>query len=381
MSALGKFEKLGSCGPKWRVCLCVFSCLLLRIPLAHAQSARPPLTGFPQEAAPRQLQVPPDARSELQVGTSLTRQGLFQQAVPHLLAAQGGGSDRYATAVNLAICYVGLTRYKEAIAALKDIDSSGFQTAVVENLLTQAYLGDGQLRPAWAAFEAAAKLTPQDEKLYAFVADASTDHHDYEMGLQVVEAGIRQLPGSARLHYERGLFLARLDRMEEAKPEFDQAVKLAPGDYIASLAKVQRLMYDDDYSAATALLRDLIHAGHRDYQTLSLLGTVLLNTGAAPGEPDFLESQSVLEESANQHPNYSATQLALGKIYEMRSNFDEARDHLEFARRLEPANPAVYSHLAHVYRKLGDPEKAHSMEQELARLLRERKTPPSVVEP
>jgi predicted Zn-dependent protease len=246
-------------------------------------------------------------------------------------------------------------------------------SAVVDNLLTQVYLSDGQLKTAWATFQEAVSLTPKDEKLYAFVADACTDHHDHSFGLRVVEAGLQQLPESARLHYERALFLARLDRLEEAKPEFDRATHLAPDTYIASLSTVQKYLYNQEFAAATRLLRELIQNGHRDYQTLSLLGTVLIHIGAAPGEPQFTEAQLALEESARDHPNYSATQIALGQIYILENRFGEARGHLEIARRSEPANPAIYSSLAHVYRKLGNAEKAREMQSELARLLAEQK--------
>ncbi len=365
-----------------RSCWPWLSCLLGLIALQpiHAQSEKASIrAGMPQDQGTGQVfAVSTETRAELRAGTELTRQGSFQQAIPHLLAAQSGGSDTYATGVNLGICYLGLMQYKEAINALNGAHSAGFNTAAVNNLLAQAYLGDGQLKLALTAFQAAATLTPKDEKLYDFIADASTDHQDYAFGLQVTEAGLRQLPDSARLHYERAVFLARLDRMEEAKPEFDKAAQLAPGSYIASLALVQRQMYDDDFAAATSLLRDLVRAGHRDYQTLSLLGTVLMQMGALPGEPEFLEAQSVLEESANDHPNYSATQIALGKLYEMERHFPEARDHLELGRRLEPANPAVYSHLANVYRKLGDQNRARAMVEQLGRLLLEKKSSLSV---
>jgi tetratricopeptide (TPR) repeat protein len=355
--------------------------LLVLLADAQRQKSALPAALAPESGAGQEPAASPAAEAELRVGTNLTREGSLKEAIPHLLAAQRGGSDTYATAVNLGVCYVGLAQYKEATAVLKDLLSAGFKTATVENLLTQAYLGDGQRRLALTAFQAAAALAPKDEKLYAFLADASTDHQDYAMGLHVTEEGLRQLPDSARLHYERALFLARLDRMDEAKPEFDRAAELAPGSYIASLAMVQKHMYNDDFVAATRLLRDGIHAGHRDYQTLSLLGTVLLHVGALPGEPEFIEAQSALEESASDHPNYSATQIALGKIYDMEGRFEEAKAHLEIGLRLEPANPAVYSHLAHAYRKLGDLDRAHTMEVQLARLLRTKKTVPSQTEP
>ena len=317
-----------------------------------------------------------NAVAELQEGTRLTRQGLFQKAISHLLTAQKLHSDAYPTAVNLGICYLGLTRYKEAITVLAPLHSSPRNSAVVDNLLTQAYLSDGQLNMAWATFQEAASLTPKDEKLYAFVADACTDHRDYTFGLRVVETGLQQLPGSARLHYERAVFLARLDRLEEAKPEFDRATQLATDTYIASLSTVQKDLYNQEFGTAIRLLRELIQNGHRDYQTLSLLGTVLMHLGAAPGEPQFAEAKSALEESARDNPNYSATQIALGQIYTLENRFSEARDHLEIARRLEPANPAIYSNLAHVYRKLGNAEKAREMQSELSRLLTEQNLSP-----
>ena len=302
----------------------------------------------------------------------MTRRGLLKDAIPHLLAAQRAGADPYASGVNLGICYLGLGRYKDAIAILGNLQLSGYDTGIIHNLLSQAYLGDGQTKAAMAAFLRAAALTPKDEQLYAFVADACTDHRDYATGLRVTETGLQQLPDSARLHYERALFLGRLDRLEEARREFDRAAQLAPGTYIAALARVQMDLYDDNFAPAIDLLHQAIDAGHRDYKTLSLLGTVLMQAGAMPGEPQFSEARAVLEESARDDPDYSATQIALGKLSIMEDHFGEAIDHLERARRFEPGNAAVYTNLAHAYRRMGDPEKARQMEAQLARLLAEK---------
>ena len=99
-----------------------------------------------------------------------------------------------------------------------------------------------------------------------------------------------------------------------------------------------------------------------------------MNVGAAPGDPDFAEAQSVLEESARENPGYSATQIALGKIYIMEDRFGEATEHLEMARRLEPANPSIYASLAHAYRRLGELNKANIAQMELARLIADKRS-------
>lgn len=331
----------------------------------------------PPPAQPAQSPAPlGDAASELKQGTALTRTGQFEEAIPHLLAAQRAGADRYATTVNLAICSLGLRRYPDVINLLTSLQSAGYNTAPVDNLLTQAYIGAKQTALALQSFADAAALTPEDEKLYAFIADACTDHQAYALGLHVTELGLHHLPNSARLHYERALFLAQLDRLNEARPEFNQAAQLAPGGYIAYLAQVQIDLYDDRFPAAIALLHEAINAGHRDYQMLSLLGTVLMDAGALPGSPEFLEARDALEASVLNRPDYSATQIALGKLYLMEDRYQAAADHLEIALRLEPDNPAVYTNLAHAYRRLGKREKATRMQAALAQLLARKNSSP-----
>lgn len=195
-----------------------------------------------------------------------------------------------------------------------------------------------------------------------------------------MDLGLRQLPGSARLHYERAVFLARLDRLEEAKPEFQIASKLAPGSDIAYLALIQENLYVDNLPQALLLAREGIKAGHRDYQMLSLLGTVLLHSGAAPGQPEFTEARHALEASVAQQPSYSTSQIALGKLYLMEGRWRDAVTHLEIGRRLEPQNPSVYTNLAAAYRRLGDKDKAEESISVLTELLREKSasTPPPI---
>lgn len=306
---------------------------------------------------------------ELEAGTSLTRSGELHTAIPHLLSARAAGADPYATGVNLAICYIGTGNYKQAISELENLRSKGEGTAVVDNLLAQAQLADGQPQPAWSSFLAAAALAPDDEKVYAYFADACTDAHNIEMGLRAMSVGLSHLPGSARLHYERGLFLAQLDRLDEARPEWDRAAQLAPATYIATQALVQRDLYDGKFKQAIERVVGKISEGNRDYQTLSLLGLVLLRSGALPGDPGFAQAQAALEESACTNPEYSPTQIALGRIYVLEQRYREAVEHLEIGKRLEPRNPTVYSNLARAYQGLGDQAKAHEMREQFARLL------------
>jgi tetratricopeptide (TPR) repeat protein len=352
--------------------------LLLCGPAGGAQSTAttripPPSSPQVQPSTPPESSSAADARTELDTGAQLTAKGYLQEAIPHLLAAQRAGVDAYATGVNLGICYLGTGNAKQAIVVLAALNAASLGTAAVDNLLAQAYIANAQPQDALLAFRRAATLTPKDEKLYAYLADACRDHKDYALGLEIVEQGLAQLPDSARLHYERALFLSQLGRFDESgSSEFDRAAQLAPSSYIGFLAQVQKDLYEDDLAAAEKVLHQATQSGQRDYRMLSLLGTVLLHEGAAPGEARFTEAKNALEESAQENPGYSATQIALGKVLLMENQPQKAIDHLEIGRRLEPDNPAVYANLASAYDRLGDHAQARLMREQLGRLLAEK---------
>jgi predicted Zn-dependent protease len=325
----------------------------------------------PMHASPMQGQTRSDPESELRTGIDLTRQGMLAQAIPHLQAASGHVKDGYVAEFNLALCYVGTGQFETAIGILNSLRANGHDTPAMNNLLAQAYVGEGKPQPAIKALEAAAAQSPTDEKLYALVADACNDYKQYELGLQVVNLGLTKLPQSPRLHYERALFLAQLDRFEEAKPEFERAVSLQPEGDIAYLAMVQEALYEDRIPDAVRLARQGIAAGNRNAVLLSLLGTVLLHAGAVPGQPEFAEARTALETSVSERPNNSSAQIALGNLYLLDNKLDDAVTHLEIGRRLEPRNPEVYSHLANAYQRLGERQKAQEMLAILGQLVRQ----------
>lgn len=341
------------------------------MPQADTNPRTPPAhTGDPQLST-----HDTDARTELKTGVQLTAHGDLQQAIPHLLVAQQAGIEPYATGVDLGICYLGTGYYKQAIVVLQALDDSDLGSATVDNLLAQAYIGNAQPQDALRIVRKSAARGPKDEKFYAYLADACRDHKDYSLGLQIVDQGLQELPASPRLHYERGLFLSQLGSFEESGgAEFDRAAQMAPNSYIGFLALVQKDLYEDDLAAADKVLRQAIQSGQRDYRMLSLLGTVLIHEGAAPGEARFAEARKALEDSAQQNAGYSATQIALGQIYLMDNDPQKAVDHLLIGRRLEPDNPAVYANLARAYDRLGDHAEARLMRLQIGRLLAEKKS-------
>ena len=311
------------------------------------------------------------AEADLRTGVYLTRHGHFAEAIPHFLAAHGHVQDEFVADFNLAICYIGTGDFPHAIQKLTAMRSEGKASANVENLLAQAYIGNGQSEEAFATLQRAAQLTPNDEKLYIFVSDACADRQDSTLGLRVVDLGLQHLPKSARLHYQRANFLAALDHLDDANKEFDLASSLGPHSEVAFDAAAQKNFLGGNLSQAIEAARAAVQDRHANYLTLTILGDSLLRTGASPGQPEFSEAETALKEAVATRPNYARAQIALGYLYLVG---EKPADALPYLERLLPqtsyrATPSVsYRHLARAYQKLGQPKQAKEMLATLADL-------------
>jgi predicted Zn-dependent protease len=313
-----------------------------------------------------------EAEAELQTGTALTRKGLFREAIPHLLAARGRVDNEYATNFNLALCYLGTSQFKPAIEVLNGLRSSGHDGVDVENLLAQAYIGNAEPQEGLVALQKAATLSPQNENLYVFVADACMDHKDYALGLKVVDLGLRNLPQSARLHYERAMFLTQFDELDHAKPEFELANKLAPASEIGYLAAAHKALFEGDIPETIRTAREGVSKGYENAVLLTVLGEALIRSGVSPGQPEFAEAQAALEKAVAQRPNDPISEIALGRIYLMAGRYEDAIARLERARQLAPGTPSIYANLAKAYQRHGDIQQAQDALAALEKLNREQ---------
>ena len=123
---------------------------------------------------------------------------------------------------------------------------------------------------------------------------------------------------------------------------------------------------------AAQTARTAIREGAADYQLLALLGDALIQAGASPGKPEFSEAKEALEKSIGEHPRYSSSHIALGRLLLQEGRVDRAVEHLELGRQLAPENPAPYMLLATAYRKRGQIEQERAMLAIVAKLNEEQ---------
>lgn len=289
------------------------------------------------------------------------------EAIPHFLNARGHVTDEYAANFNLALCYVATGKFEDAISILTPLRTQS-ATAAVNNLLTQAYVGLGQYSRASDSFQKAVEQTPDDEKLYLFIADACLDRGAYDFGLHVLNTGVSHLPRSARLHYERAVFLSFENEPDAAVADFDLARKSDPQSDIAYMAAGQKELLEGRIPEAIRVTREGIRKGHSNYILLTIFADAVLRSGAQVGTPDFSEAEAALKQSIAEKSTFADSHAFLGELYLSAGEIQDAITELETARKLGPESASVYSHLAMAYRREGDSPAAEKVLEKLAAL-------------
>jgi tetratricopeptide (TPR) repeat protein len=310
-------------------------------------------------------QIGRDELASSQFGQCLLEAGRPEEAVKvfeRLLADSPlSTTGRY----NLAVAQ--LQAHRTAAARITLMPLADRQDAEALNLLASAQAAEGRLDEAITSLRRAAQLAPDDERNYLDLAILCQKQGALDLAGEILEVGLRRLPGSARLHAMRGVIYAELGDLENATAAFEKAGRLEPDQAYASMGLSVLLGQTGRLEGATDLLRQKLAATPADSVLNYLLADSLLRGGAGPGEPDFQEARKALLRCVRQRPDFAPARAALGKVYLREGNASSAVRELEAALRFDPENRPALSQLILALRALGRNQEAAAAANRLRR--------------
>jgi tetratricopeptide (TPR) repeat protein len=310
--------------------------------------------------------LPPDldAVGHFEAGVLLARLEKYDGAARQFELARKDPQNRadpYEVAFNLTLAYVKSRHYTDAIRVALEYLSQGPKKAELYNLLSQAYEGNGQAVEAYDALRTATQIDPKDENNYLDLATLCVDHANYDLGLEIVSIGVRNIPQSDRLYFQHGALLAMKGQSAQAVRDFETASKLAPNKSLPDAARGIVLLELGETSKAIALLRQRASASPDDYIVHYVLGEALNRSGPAIRSPEENEAIQSLERSVRLNSDFAASRALLGKLLLRRNEVDRAITELEKALELDPQETSFLYQLAQAHRRKGNLERAKEL--------------------
>lgn len=240
---------------------------------------------------------------------------------------------------NLAVAELDAHNPSAAVAVLRPLSDTADSGLL--NLLASAYKEAGDSDSAFRILERAIRLSPRAESNYLDLATLCLDHNQDACAIQAASAGIAEVPNPTSLYLIRGVAYGQLGKYTRAKRDFDAAARLSPGRSQSAIA--MSLLYAARSKPAkerAQLARQLARTPN-DAIANYLMASLLMSSGAKPGQTTFATAKEHLERSLQVNPSSAQAQILMGEILNLEGNRTDALAHLERALKIAPDNRAA----------------------------------------
>jgi tetratricopeptide (TPR) repeat protein len=302
-----------------------------------------------------------DAESQFQAGMMLGRAGEYLAAAKHFGVARRHYPDPYRAGYNQTLMQIRGGDFPDAIQTASELFSQGYRLPELYNLVSQAYLKNGQTQEAYDALRKATQLDPKDENNYIDLATICDSYSNYDLGIEITDIGLRHVANSYRLYLERGALRAGKGQLAQAEEDFAAAQKLAPQEPLPYVALGITWLTNGESQKAITMLRARATLTPDDFLTQYLLGQALIRSAPEAGSESEREAIFALETSIRLNPNFSSSRFELGKLLLRRGKVDQGIEQLDKAMALDPMNPGPPYQLARAYQKKGDADRAKEL--------------------
>jgi Flp pilus assembly protein TadD len=247
------------------------------------------------------------------------------------------------------------SRILEARTASADCPSE------VYRWLAQAYDGEQLPDKAYAAYSTAIEKDPAAEENYLAFASFAIEHANLAYARDVLNRGLRQKPGSAKLLFELGLTSALEGDFQKARPEFVKA-SAADGRWpLPMLALGVVELQAGDAEAAAKHFRQAKEIAPNDYRCY-YLHAMALNRSAKRDEADTrAEIISELRRALTINPKEPKALADLAQAELESGNKAAAETDLRRALRLNPSEPTALYRLGLLCRQQGKTAEAERL--------------------
>jgi len=301
-----------------------------------------------------------DGAARFEAGLALGSAGAYAEAARAFEGARKTYKDPYAAGYDQVLMLVEAGDDEAAIRVAQEMIAAGHAPAELYNLASRALVGAGRVQEAYDALRQATRLQPRAPENYLDLAAICIEHGNFDLGLEIVDIGLGELPRSWQLRLQRGVLLAMKGQTADAEKEFDEARGLAPDQPVPYAALGMAWIQGGQTEKAVDVLRAELPR-RKDHVVPYIFAVAVLRSGVEATSPAATEAIDALRRSIRAAPSFAPAHAELGKLLLKRDDVEGAIRELEKSAELDPSGtPALYA-LSQAYRKKGDLARAQAL--------------------
>ena len=293
-------------------------------------------------------------------GNCLVQTKQPQKAVPvfEQLAALFPGSTypKY----DLAVLLVDAKQNDAALKVLEPLLTPDQADPDILSLASQAYEAVGNTPQAVSLLHQAIVLNPANADYYVAFATLCLDHDSFQLGIDMMNAGLARIPNNPSLYISRGLLYGQLAEFDKAEADFNTAERLDEKQSVSLYAKdiveFQRDMSDkthSDKALSISEIRAQLRA-HPDSALLHfLLAKLLVDQKPDSGPAVSGEAMGSALLAVKLKPDLVQARDLLASMYMSSGQYSLAIEQCRLALQYAPSDQSALYHLIIALRHSG----------------------------
>lgn len=269
---------------------------------------------------------------------------------------------------NLAVVESASERYQDAIATLTRQGATQQQDPEALDLLAQAYEMTGDTPHAVASLRQAIVQKPDGAKYYVDFANICLAHSSFQVGIDMLDAGLKKLPRSAALYLARGILYIQLGQYDRSEQDFANAETFDPNLEYGPAAQGLAELQQNNLTAAEATVRERLRKSPNEAFLYYLLAETLLRKGATPGSSEFAEAINAAQRAVQLQSDFPLGRDVLGRLYLQQGKLEEAIRQSRLSFEEDPTDQTALYHLITALRKGGKTGEIPPLAKKLADL-------------
>ncbi|HVW76478.1 MAG TPA: tetratricopeptide repeat protein [Alloacidobacterium sp.] len=285
-----------------------------------------------------------------------------EKAIPvfeRLMALHPESTD---TKYDLAIAQVEAQRYTDALKILEPLLASTSQDADILSLASEAYEGAGNTPKAVELLRQAIVVSPSTASYYVSFATLCLDHESFQVGIDMLDAGLKHISDDPSLYIARGLLYAQLSKFDQAEADFKQAEKLDSTQSLSAYGIDLTEIAKNNVDQALQQTRSQLKAHPESPQLHFMLAKLLSERSSATDNAVSNEAIAAAKAALKLKPDMVGARDLLADIYIRSGQYNLAIEQSRASLKYSPADQSAIYHLIIALRHSG-PDGQREMQQ------------------
>jgi tetratricopeptide (TPR) repeat protein len=305
-----------------------------------------------------------------QYGDCLVRLKQYEKAIEVSQKLLSLHPDDPRDRVRVAALQLAAGHPKDAIETLQRLLQSQPDAAVLA-LAAEAYEANKDTLQAVQVLRQAIIHDPQNVDLYLQFANISFVHQSFQVGIDMINAGLTVQPRAAPLYLARGILYVQIADYDHAEADFEKANELDPHLTLTETAQGMVAEQTKDLDKALAVVRAKLVKHPNNAMLLYIQADILSQKNPDSRSPEFRQAVASARKAASLQPGLVYPHDALAKLYLQAGQNQQAVDESTQALHHDPKDQVALYHLIVGLRKTGHKAELPDLLKRLAELRQE----------